>query len=147
MKLMPVSLLDNVGAVLNARWHLRKAQHLGARVRLWGAPSITCAGSLVVGDRVRLNSTIATLEISVGETGTMEIGPGTFINYGCSLAATHLLRIGARCAIGTHVIMMDNDFHEVDPELRERMPASAPIILGENVWLGAREIELRRGKI
>jgi acetyltransferase-like isoleucine patch superfamily enzyme len=139
---MTVPLLDNIGAVLNARWYLRDAQ-VGTRVRLWGRPSITCKGKLIVGDRVRLNSTVAMLEIVVDDNGTMDIGAGTFINYGCSFAATHSIRIGARCAIGTHVIMMDNDFHEVDPERRERMPASAPIVLGANVWLGARVIVLR----
>lgn len=135
--------LYHAGAVLNAQWHLRHATHLGTRVRLWGRPSIECLGKLTVGNRVRLKSTIATLEIGVGPQGSLEIGDSVFINYGCSIAATLLIRIGARCNIGTHVIMMDNDFHEVNPELRSQMPASAPILLGENVWLGARAIVLR----
>ena len=143
MSFSPIAALGNVRAVLNANWHLRDARHVGTRVRLWGTPSIRCTGKLSVGDRVRLNSTIATLEIGVGDAGSMDIGASTFINYGCSIAATLSIQIGARCNIGTHVIMMDNDFHEVDPERRDHMPPSAPIVLGENVWLGARVIVLR----
>jgi maltose O-acetyltransferase len=37
---------------------------------------------------------------------------------------------------------MDNDFHRLEPERRLERPDSAPIILGENVWLGARVIVL-----
>jgi maltose O-acetyltransferase len=38
---------------------------------------------------------------------------------------------------------MDNDFHRLEPERRDERPLSAPIILEENVWLGARVIVLR----
>jgi maltose O-acetyltransferase len=38
---------------------------------------------------------------------------------------------------------MDNDFHRVEPERRHEVPESLPIILGENVWLGARVVVLR----
>jgi len=139
----PLTALHDARAVLNAHWHLRHAVQLGSRVRVWGNPWIQCHGKLTVGDRVRMKSTIARLEIGVGSQGALEIGESAFINYGCSIAATMLIRIGARCSIGTHVIMMDNDFHEVSPERRSQMPPSAPIILGENVWVGARAIILR----
>jgi maltose O-acetyltransferase len=88
-------------------------------------------------------STIAPLEIAVGEGGRLEIGANTYINYGCSIAATKLVRIGRDCNIGTYVIIMDNDFHRLEPERRAERPESAPITLGDNVWLGARVIVLR----
>lgn len=130
-------------AVLRAHWYLRRATKLGARVRLWGRAVVDNQGTLVVGDRARLVSTIVPLELATGKQGLLEIGTSAFINYGCSIAATQLVRIGPRCNIGTYVIMMDNDFHRIEPELREEMPPSAPIILEENVWLGARVIVLR----
>jgi maltose O-acetyltransferase len=37
---------------------------------------------------------------------------------------------------------MDNDFHRLEPERRQEKPPSSPIILEENVWLGARVIVL-----
>ena len=78
----------NARAVLGARWYLRHATELGSRVRVWGCPEVTNHGTLSIGDRVRLVSTIAKLEIVVGRGGRLEIGASTFINYGCSIAAT-----------------------------------------------------------
>ncbi len=140
---MKLSQVWNDGrAVLRARWYLRRAQ-VGARVRVWGQPSIEAYGRMIIGERVRLVSTIATTELVAGEHGTLEIGESAFINYGCSIAASQLVRIGPRCNIGTYVIMMDNDFHRLEPERRDERPESKPIILEENVWLGARVIVLR----
>jgi maltose O-acetyltransferase len=110
---------------------------------LWGRPAISNLGTLKVGDRARLVSTIATLEIAVGAEGTLEIGESVFINYGCSIGATKLVRIGAGCSIGPYVFIMDNDFHRLEPERRNELPPSAPIVLEENVWLGARATILR----
>jgi maltose O-acetyltransferase len=104
---------------------------------------VSNSGTLLIGDRVRLVSTIATLELAVEPGATLDIGDGVFINYGCSIGATKLVRIGSRCTIGTHVIVIDNDFHRVEPERRDERPLSQPIILEENVWLGARVVVLR----
>ena len=53
------------------------------------------------------------------------------------------MRIGAHCNIGSHTIIIDNDFHRLDPERRNEMPDSAPIILEDNVWIGVRAVILR----
>ncbi|HVY29631.1 MAG TPA: acyltransferase [Polyangiaceae bacterium] len=98
---------------------------------------------LVVRDRVRIFSTIATTEIDVGDGGLLEIGSGTAINYGTTIGATQSIRIGAKCLIGNHCIIMDNDFHRLEPERRGERPPSAPIVLEDNVWLGARVTVLR----
>jgi acetyltransferase-like isoleucine patch superfamily enzyme len=134
---------ENVQTVLRARWYLRKASYVGPRVRVWGRPWVENAGTMTIGDRTKLISHVARLELSAGQGATLEIGERVFINYGCSIGATQLIRIGPRCAIGTYAIIMDNDFHMVDPERRYDVPPSAPIILEENVWLGARVIVLR----
>ena len=84
-------------------------------------------------DRLLLISTIATTELAVA--GTLEIGERTFINYGCSIGASHLIRIGARCSLGPFAMLMDNDFHRLEPERRDERPELKPIILEENVWL------------
>ncbi|MCA9936604.1 MAG: acyltransferase, partial [Anaerolineales bacterium] len=129
-------------AVLRARWYFRRATLGGKRVRVWGRPSVRNDGRMRIADRVRVVSTIATTELVAGENGTLEIGESAFINYGCSIAAAELIRIGPRCNIGTHVIMMDNDFHRLEPHRRHEKPESRPIILEENVWLGGRVIVL-----
>jgi maltose O-acetyltransferase len=137
-----VGMLSDAGAVLRARYYFRSAERLGPRVRLWGVPAVKNQGRLLIGDRVRLTSTIATLEVGVGPQGTLEIGDNVLVNYGCSFGATKLVRIGDRCNIGTQVILIDNAFHELDPDRRDEQPESAPVILERNVWLASRVIVL-----
>jgi maltose O-acetyltransferase len=134
--------LSDVGAVLRARYYLRSAQALGPHVRLWGVPFVTNRGTMLIGDRVRLASTISTLELSTGPDGTLEIGERVLINHGCSIAATKLVRIAERCNIGSQAILIDNAFHELDPDRRDQQPDPAPVILEANVWLAARVIVL-----
>jgi maltose O-acetyltransferase len=137
------TVLTNGPAVLGAKWYLRKATSVGSRVRVFGRPFVENSGTLIIGDRVRLISTIATIEIAVSAGGRLEIGERTYVNYGTSIGATKLVQIGPRCNIGSHVMMIDNDFHSLEPERRNELPPSAPIVLEENVWLGSRVIVLR----
>jgi len=133
---------DDVRGVVAAHVWLRRADHLGARVRCWGRPVIRNGGRLIIGDRVRLRSTVARTELETTPGGTLEIGEGTFINYGSSIAASDRVTIGARCLLGTYTLVMDNAFHRLEPERRMERPKSAPVVLEDNVWLGARAIVL-----
>jgi maltose O-acetyltransferase len=123
-------------AVANARWSLRHADHVGSRVRVRGRPAVSNEGRIEIHDRVQLVSTMATLELVATDGGLLEIGERTLVNYG----ASELVRIGPRCLIGPYVMMLDNDFHRIEPERRLERPPSKPIIVEENVWIGARVI-------
>jgi acetyltransferase-like isoleucine patch superfamily enzyme len=125
-------------AVVTARWYLRRASSVGSRVRLRGRPIVVNQGRMVIGSRVQLVSTAAKLELVTLPGGTLDVGERTLINYGGSIAAAESIRIGARCLIGTHAIIMDNDFHRIEPERRLEWPESRPIVIEDNVWLGAR---------
>lgn len=129
-------------AVARGYWYFRGARTLGRKVRVWGRPVIKTHGRLIVRDRVRIDSRITRTELVVDSHGTLEIGESAFINYGCSIAAHKLVRIGPRCNIGTFCMIIDNAFHELDPERRHLRPESKPIVLEENVWLGGRVIVL-----
>jgi maltose O-acetyltransferase len=133
---------SNAAAVLRARYYLRSAQALGPRVRVWGVPAIRNQGTLLIGDRVRLASTISTLELGVGPGGTLRIGDGVLMNQGCSIGATKFISIGDNCNLGPQVIVIDNAFHELDPARRNEQPEPAPVVLEDNVWLAARVIVL-----
>jgi acetyltransferase-like isoleucine patch superfamily enzyme len=135
-------ILANVRSVVAARWYLRRADSVGTRVRVRGRPMVTNNGRMVVGQRVQLISTAARLELVSRAGGLLEIGDRTLVNYGGSIAAAELVRIGPRCLIGPHVLIMDNDFHRIEPERRLEWPESRPIIIGENVWIGARVVVL-----
>ena len=136
------SAWQNGLAVFRARWYLRQANIIGPKVRVWGRPVVKNWGFMSFGERVRLVSTIATLELVAVPGARLEIGSNTFINYGCSIAANQWVSIGADCSIGTYVIIMDNNFHRLEPDRRFEVPESQPVTLEDNVWLGARVIVL-----
>jgi acetyltransferase-like isoleucine patch superfamily enzyme len=137
--------LQLVGPALNARFHLRSAKRLGRRVTLRGRPHVVNQGTMILGERVRLDSTVATLELVTLPGGVLEIGNNVFINYGSSLVASQLVRIGDDCLIGTHVMVMDTDFHRVEDKAWDT--TGLPIILEDRVWLGNRSIVLKGVRI
>jgi acetyltransferase-like isoleucine patch superfamily enzyme len=135
-------LITDAPAVARAHWHFRHAEMSGHRVRIWGTPKITAAGRLIIGDRTRFASTLAPVELVADRDGVLDIGAGTFINFGCNIAATKRITIGPNCNVGPYCMLLDNAFHHVQPERRQIRPESRPIVIGENVWLGARVIVL-----
>lgn len=129
------------GPALNARVQLRGAEFRGNRVTLRGRAVITNEGRITLGDRVRLVSTVATLELSTLPGGHLEIGDNVFINYGCSLASSNHVKIGNNCLIGSHVTIMDTDFHRVEDKTWDT--SGEPIIIEDSVWIGNRAIVLK----
>lgn len=132
--------MDQAIAHLRARWYLRRAHHLGRRVRLRGRPAVTTKGRLIVHDRVQLVSTVARLELVAADGGTLEIGARSLVNFGCNVVAFERVTFGERCLIGPHCMIMDTGFHRVEPDRRLDAPDTAPITIGDNVWLGARVV-------
>jgi acetyltransferase-like isoleucine patch superfamily enzyme len=66
------------------------------------------------------------------------IGPGTVINV------AEGLRIGKRCLIAWNCDIMDTDFHTIIfSESEPARPISAPVYIGDDVWIGARCIILK----
>jgi acetyltransferase-like isoleucine patch superfamily enzyme len=75
------------------------------------------------------------------------IGTNTGIS-GSTICAADSIRIGSDCLIGSGVMIVDNDFHAIDPRNRRSNCnhadiASAPIIIGNNVFIGAQSIILK----
>lgn len=130
-----------VWPALNARFHLRSAARMGQRVQLRGRPAVSNQGTLTIGERVRLVSTVATLELVTLPGGHLEIGDNVFINYGSSLVASNHVKVGNDCLIGTHVMVMDCDFHRVEDKVWDT--TGYPVILEDRVWLGNRSMVLK----
>lgn len=129
-------------AAANARVQLRAADLGGPRVRLRGRARVIARGELSIADRVQLVGTLAPLEL-VAETGArLQIGERTLVNFGTQLVALERVTIGPRCLIGTHCLVTDSDFHDIDPDRRLEPPTARPVTIGENVWLCARVIVL-----
>ncbi len=133
-------LARKLAETVRAKILLRKCSHLGKYVKLQGRPFVVSLGDIIIGDRVTIHSTTVRCELVAYHDARLEIGPRTFINYGCSLSARKLVRIGAGCNLGPYTNIMDNDFHSIED--RRRIPESQPVLIGDNVWIGARVIIL-----
>ncbi len=65
------------------------------------------------------------------------IGAGTFVNFGCVMLDVAEIRIGRACQIASGVQLVTAE-HPIDPGPRRAGWESArPIVLEDNVWLGA----------
>lgn len=126
--------------MLAARFYLRRCTRVGRYTRLLGRPRVYNSGSLIIGERVRIHSTNAPVELVAGRGGRLDIGDSVFLNYGVSVSAFELVRIGDHCLLGTYVIIMDNNWHDIID--RSKTPPSRPVIIEDNVWLGNRVIVL-----
>lgn len=71
----------------------------------------------------------------------IEIGERSKLN-GTHIHAREKVVIGDWCLLGPGTIIIDNDSHPpvLDRETRRGPPASAPVIIGDNVWIGMRSL-------
>lgn len=67
----------------------------------------------------------------------IDIGDGSIVNAGCSFLDCAPIKIGKKCLFGPGV-KLAAVAHPVDPELRAaNYEYCDPIVIGNNVWLGA----------
>jgi len=66
------------------------------------------------------------------------VGMKTQIMNGCQFVAVDRIKIGDDCMIGPACLIMDSDFHQIDPTKRGENGNTSPIVIEENVWVGAR---------
>lgn len=70
----------------------------------------------------------------------VRIGEGTFFNYDCVMLDVAPVTVGARCQVASRVQFLTAT-HPIDPGPRgEGWESSAPIVVGDNVWLGGGAI-------
>src|SRR3712207_109924 len=107
----PLGAFHLLRRILYARWKLRGVTSLGNYVKLVGPARVVNDGTMTIGDRTLIYSHVATTELVTGKDGVLKIGEGTFLNYGVEICAYKQVELGEECRIGTHCIIMDNDFH------------------------------------
>lgn len=67
----------------------------------------------------------------------ISVGEGTFVNYDAIVLDVAPVTIGARCQLAPRVQLLTAT-HPVDPEPRRAgWESGEPIVIGDNVWLGA----------
>lgn len=132
----PGHTLGKIRQWLAARLWLGRCDHVGRWTRVTGKVHVQNGGRIHIGERVKLHSNFAHSVLATFPGGLLEIGDRTVLNYGVDICATKLVRIGSDCLLGTHVIILDSDFHDVVDH--DRVPESRPVIIGDGVWIGNR---------
>lgn len=72
----------------------------------------------------------------LGPGAELRIGAGTYVSPNTVILCREAVTIGSGCAIAFSVLVMDNDFHALSVA-GEARPMTAPIRIGDHVWIGA----------
>jgi acetyltransferase-like isoleucine patch superfamily enzyme len=106
-------------------------------------------GRVVFGDDVNAWSHAEkNVLITYSPESTITIGDGCRLN-GAGIQAYTRVDVGPRCILSS-TIMIDSDYHSLDPGLRhdpDAPVASAPIVLEENVWVAGQTAILKGVRI
>jgi len=128
----------------------------GRGVRIYGVPKICRApgAKIVLGENTSLRSRTASnvllarycILAATREGAVLEIGDNVGIS-GATLVATTGIFVGPRTLIGAEAMIIDSDFHPLDPaERRIHQTAgtlSSPVRVGSDVFIGARALILK----
>jgi acetyltransferase-like isoleucine patch superfamily enzyme len=139
-------MLDKLPAawdILTTLLKTRRCTRRGKLIRVWG--SLQVVGDVRLGERVRIRATHVPVELAAGPGAVIEIGDRCYINSGVSIGAQERVTIGKNCAIGNYSLIMDSDFHNTEDHLQPGI--AAPVVLEDNVWLGARVTVLKGVRI
>jgi acetyltransferase-like isoleucine patch superfamily enzyme len=68
----------------------------------------------------------------------LSIGDRTFVNHRTEIVAHDSVTIGRYCLLAWDVLVLDSDSHSVDGG-----PRSAPVVIGDRVWIGCRATVLK----
>ena len=136
----------------------------GKNLVLKGVPVIYNAkgAELTVGDGVRVKSSFLSNLVGLySRTIIVTRRPGAYIHIGdhvgisgATIYARKGIEIGDYTDIGGNVKILDNDFHPIDPETRNRVTmeghggdsdliSSRPIKIGKNCFIGVNAIILK----
>lgn len=102
-------------------------------------PAIRNQGSFHLGRGVCFRSFRTRTRIDVLKDATLDIGDGCFINDGVNICCSLGITIGPHTKFADWVVLYDTDFHPVHPG---EPVHSERIIIGKNVWIGARAMIL-----
>ena len=114
----------------------------GRRVRLGPAVSI----NVIKGGRLHLaDDVFVDANAQLIAQGDIKVGPRGFIGRGSVVVSRESILIGADALIAEYVTIRDQDHGTSESELpynKQGLP-TAPIEIGENVWLGCKVTVLR----
>lgn len=114
----------------------------------WRYPNLTLEegvilkGKLIIAGSVKVRIGAGTrlgMRVRICGSGELTVGKNASLN-GCWIGCDRSIHIGDECLI-SDCFLQDSDYHNLEPHLRHAPPGpkvSAPIVIGRNVWIGAR---------
>ena len=73
----------------------------------------------------------------------IHIGEATSIMNGTEIFALRSVRLGKGCLVGARTVILDSDFHDLDPRKRGSVGVSKPVEINDNVWIGVGAMILK----
>jgi acetyltransferase-like isoleucine patch superfamily enzyme len=116
--------INEGGHGLLVRDHVEVVKRDGGRQRL------AIGSGVYLAERVRL--------VFEGPAGRIELGDDVFLNARAEIRARELVKIGAGTIVAFDAVVMDTNHHDLEGSV-----TTAPTIIGEHVWIGARAMVLR----
>lgn len=134
-------LLIAAREMANALLELRACDEVGNYSRVRGRVVVVNRGEIRIGEWALFESTVTPVSLRSHPGARLRIGGRCYFNFGVCIESRAEVTIGDRCHLGQYVHVMDNDQHDVvDHGTR---PGSRPVVLEDDVWIGARTIVLK----
>lgn len=81
-------------------------------------------------------------DVLLKENAVLSLG-NSWANYHCQIRCGHKIQIGNNCIFGRNVNISDSDFHTILDVSKSIKNPSAPVIIGDQVWIGHDAIILK----
>lgn len=131
-------------ALARARIAFRNCHTVGTRARLYGGCLVAGGERIQLGERVLVFGSTVRCELSTHAEGRLLLGDRVFLNYGSSISAHSLVRVGDDCKVGQYSTVMDCDWHELENPTHDGGHGQPrPVVLEAGVWLGVRVTVLK----
>ena len=103
----------------------------------WPIPKVVKKGGKLFAQNCQFYSGV---RLEIGESGTLVIGNGTYLNRNTLIVCEERVEIGKNCKIAWDVIIMDSDLHPIN----DSSPiVNKPVRIEDDVWIGCRSIVLK----
>ena len=86
-------------------------------------------------------------KISVLENSEVEFGENFKVTAESQIVSQHKIKIGKDVLISWDCLIMDTDFHEIYDNTNKIINHPQPIIIGDKVWIGCRNVILKGSRI
>jgi len=105
-----------------------------SRLILHPNSKLTCKGHIQSFEAVRIECL---------PNAVLEIGNKSYINHDSEIRCREHISIGNNVSIAYNVLIQDSDYHTMYDERGNEKPQTLPIVIEDDVWIGANAIILK----